>query len=113
MRELVKPPKKGIGTERRRLGRGHLAQWHFLFLGLMKRLFWTILTQTTICFLAAAYESKAILLVLIKHLLPLKHYHGTQIVEPALFIRLLTSVRQQVALMDSREMEQRQGNKRL
>lgn len=42
-------------------------------------------------FLAAAYESKANYLVSLdkKHLLPLKHYHGTQIVESALFIRLL------------------------
>ena len=42
-------------------------------------------------FLAAAYESNADYLVSLdkKHLLPLKHYHGTQILSPALFIRLL------------------------
>ena len=47
-------------------------------------------------FLAAAYESKANYIVSLdkKHLLPLKHYHGTLIVEPALFIRLLTTIRQ-------------------
>ena len=47
-------------------------------------------------FLAAAYESKANYLVSLdkKHLLPLKHYHGTQIVEPGLFIRLLSTGRQ-------------------
>lgn len=44
-------------------------------------------------FLAAAYESKADYLVSLdkKHLLPLKHYHGTQILSPAIFIRLLNS----------------------
>ena len=44
-------------------------------------------------FLAAAYESNADYLVSLdkKHLLPLKHYHGTQILSPALFIRLLNS----------------------
>ncbi len=42
-------------------------------------------------FLAAAYESNADYLVSLdkKHLLPLKHYHGTQILSPALFIRQL------------------------
>ena len=42
-------------------------------------------------FLAAAYESNVDYLVSLdkKHLLPLKHYHGTQILSPALFIRLL------------------------
>lgn len=42
-------------------------------------------------FLAAAYESNADYLVSLdkKHLLPLKHYHGTQILSPALFVRLL------------------------
>lgn len=47
-------------------------------------------------FLAAAYESKANYLVSLdkKHLLPLKHYHGTQIIEPGLFIRLLSTGRQ-------------------
>lgn len=42
-------------------------------------------------FLAAAYEAKADYLVSLdrQHLLPLKHYHGTQIVTPALFIRVL------------------------
>lgn len=42
-------------------------------------------------FLAAAYEAKADYLVSLdkKDLLPLKHYHGTQIVAPELFIRLL------------------------
>ena len=42
-------------------------------------------------FLAAAYESNADYLVSLdkKHLLPLKHYHGTQILSPALLIRLL------------------------
>lgn len=44
-------------------------------------------------FLAAAYESNANYLVSLdkKHLLPLKHYHGTQIFSPALFIHLLNS----------------------
>ena len=44
-------------------------------------------------FLAAAYESNADYLVSLdkKHLLPLKYYHGTQIVSPALFISLLNS----------------------
>ena len=44
-------------------------------------------------FLAAAYESNADYLVSLdkKHLLPLKHYHGTQILSPALFICLLNS----------------------
>ncbi|MES1026671.1 putative toxin-antitoxin system toxin component, PIN family [Gloeocapsa sp. BRSZ] len=42
-------------------------------------------------FLAAAYEAKADYLVSLdwQHLLPIKHYHGTQIVTPALFIRVL------------------------
>lgn len=40
-------------------------------------------------FLAAAYEVKADYLVSLdkEHLLPLKHYHGTQILTPTLFIR--------------------------
>ena len=44
-------------------------------------------------FLAAAYESNADYLISLdkKHLLPLKHYHGTQILSPALFVRLLNS----------------------
>ena len=44
-------------------------------------------------FLAAAYESNADYLVSLdkKDLLPLKHYHGTQILNPTLFIRLLNS----------------------
>ena len=44
-------------------------------------------------FLAAAYESNANYLISLdkKHLLPLKHYHGTQILSTALFIRLLNS----------------------
>ena len=44
-------------------------------------------------FLAAAYESNADYLVSLdkKHLLPLKHYHGTQILSPALFVSLLKS----------------------
>ncbi len=42
-------------------------------------------------FLAAAYESNADYLVSLdkKHLLPLKHYHRTQILSSSLFIRLL------------------------
>ncbi|WNN92185.1 hypothetical protein [Gloeocapsopsis dulcis] len=42
-------------------------------------------------FLAAAYEAKADYLVSLdwQHLLPLKYYHGTQIVTPTLFIRAL------------------------
>lgn len=42
-------------------------------------------------FLAAAYEAKADYIVSLdkQHLLPLKHYHGTQILTPALFIRSL------------------------
>lgn len=42
-------------------------------------------------FLAAAYESGADYLVSLdkKHLLPLKYYHGTQIVTPDLFRRIL------------------------
>lgn len=42
-------------------------------------------------FLGAAYEAKADYLVSLdkQHLLPLKHYHGTQILTPALFIRSL------------------------
>lgn len=40
-------------------------------------------------FLAAAYEAKADYLVSLdrQHLLPLKYYHGTQILTPALFIQ--------------------------
>jgi putative PIN family toxin of toxin-antitoxin system len=43
-------------------------------------------------FLAAAYESQATHLVSLdkRHLLSLKHYHGTQIVAPALFVRVLS-----------------------
>ena len=42
-------------------------------------------------FLAAAYEISADYLVSLdkKHILPLKHYHGTQILSPDLFIRIL------------------------
>jgi uncharacterized protein len=42
-------------------------------------------------FLAAAYESSADYLVSLdkKHLLPLKCYHGTQVVDPWIFLRLL------------------------
>lgn len=42
-------------------------------------------------FLAASYESKADYLVSYdkKSLLPLKHFHGTQILSPHLFIRVL------------------------
>jgi putative PIN family toxin of toxin-antitoxin system len=42
-------------------------------------------------FLAAAYESDAGYLVSLdkQHLLPLKYYHGTQVVEPLIFLRLL------------------------
>jgi predicted nucleic acid-binding protein len=45
-------------------------------------------------FLAAAYEAKADYLVSLdqQDLLPLKHYHGTQIVTPALFIRVLEHI---------------------
>jgi predicted nucleic acid-binding protein len=45
-------------------------------------------------FLAAAYESKADYLISLdkKHLLQLKHYHGTQILTPALFIQSLNAV---------------------
>lgn len=44
-------------------------------------------------FLAAAYEAKANYLVSLErqHLLPLKHYHGTQILTPALFIRVINA----------------------
>ena len=44
-------------------------------------------------FLAAAYEAKADYLVSLdrQHLLPLKHYHGTQILTPALFIRVINA----------------------
>ncbi len=44
-------------------------------------------------FLAAAYEAKANYLVSLdrQHLLPLKHYHGTQIITPALFIRVINA----------------------
>lgn len=44
-------------------------------------------------FLAAAYEVKADYLVSLdrQHLLPLKHYHGTQILTPALFIRIINT----------------------
>ena len=44
-------------------------------------------------FLAAAYEAKADYLVSLdrQHLLPLKHYHGTQILTPALFIRIINA----------------------
>lgn len=47
-------------------------------------------------FLAAAYEAKADYLVSLdrQHLLPLKHYHGTQILTPALFIRAINAVEQ-------------------
>lgn len=43
-------------------------------------------------FLAAAYESNANYLVSLdkKHLLPIKHYHGTQIVDPSIFLNLLS-----------------------
>jgi uncharacterized protein len=41
-------------------------------------------------FLAAAYEAKADYLVSVdNHLLSLKYYHGTQILNPALFLRVL------------------------
>ena len=42
-------------------------------------------------FLAAAYEAKADYLVSLdkKHILPIKYYHGTQILEPKLFIDVL------------------------
>lgn len=42
-------------------------------------------------FLAAAYESKADYLVSYdkKSILPLKHFHGTQILSPHLFLRVL------------------------
>lgn len=42
-------------------------------------------------FLAAAYESNADYLVSLdkKHILPLKHYHRTQIVSPELLVRRL------------------------
>lgn len=41
-------------------------------------------------FLAAAYEVKADYLVSVdKHLLSVKYYHGTQILTPALFLRVL------------------------
>ncbi|NEO66077.1 MAG: putative toxin-antitoxin system toxin component, PIN family [Moorea sp. SIO4G2] len=41
-------------------------------------------------FLAAAYEAKADYLVSVdNHLLSLKYYHGTQILTPALFLRIL------------------------
>ena len=42
-------------------------------------------------FLAAAYEVSADYLISLdkKHILPLKHYHGTQILSPDLFIRIL------------------------
>lgn len=44
-------------------------------------------------FLAAAYESKADYLVSYdkKSLLPLKHFHGTQILSPHLFLRVLVT----------------------
>lgn len=44
--------------------------------------------------LAAAYEGHADYLVSLdrKHLLPLKHYHGTQILSPGLFIRTLDRI---------------------
>jgi predicted nucleic acid-binding protein len=42
-------------------------------------------------FLAAAYESSADYLISLdkKHLLPLKYYHGTQVLDPSTFLRLL------------------------
>lgn len=42
-------------------------------------------------FLAAAYESGADYLVSLdkQHLLPLKHYHGTQVVDSSTFLRLI------------------------
>jgi predicted nucleic acid-binding protein len=42
-------------------------------------------------FLAAAYESKADYLVSLdsRDLLPLKYYHGTQIIRPSIFLRFL------------------------
>lgn len=44
-------------------------------------------------FLAAAYEVSADYLVSLdkQHILPLKHYHGTQILSPDLFLRRLKS----------------------
>jgi uncharacterized protein len=46
-------------------------------------------------FLAAAYESKADYIVSLdqKQILPLKNYHGTQILNPILFIRRLDFLR--------------------
>ncbi|MDY6806628.1 MAG: putative toxin-antitoxin system toxin component, PIN family [Cyanobacteriota bacterium] len=43
-------------------------------------------------FLAAAYEAKADYLVSLdkKHILPIKYYHGTQILQPKLFIDVLS-----------------------
>ena len=45
-------------------------------------------------FLAAAYESKADFIVSYdkKSLLPLKHFHGTQIVSPELFMRAMVGI---------------------
>ena len=42
-------------------------------------------------FLAAAYEAKADYLVSLdkKHILPIKYYHGTQILQPKLFLDVL------------------------
>lgn len=44
--------------------------------------------------LATAYEAKANHLVSLckKHILPIKHWHGTQVVTPPLFLRQLTQI---------------------
>lgn len=53
-------------------------------------------------FLAAAYESKADYLVSLdkKNLLPLKYFHGTQIVIPALFMRAIAPRSSQTEVVD-------------
>lgn len=55
--------------------------------------------------LAAAQEGAADYLVSLdkKHILPLKHHKGTQIVDPALFIRILDREQKEQALADSAE----------
>jgi len=61
-------------------------------------------------FLASAFESKADFLVSTckKHLLPIKHFHGTQIVNPAMFLRQLEQVEIQKKILEVRAvMEKR------
>jgi putative PIN family toxin of toxin-antitoxin system len=57
--------------------------------------------------LATAYESKADYLVSLckKHILPIKYWHGTQIVTPPLFLKQLTQIEFKKNLANSLDIE--------